>query len=71
MTKKGPQKFWGIEMKFFVEMLKFLRETPKKGRTKISAKSWPPVSEVLDPLVENFHHRSLESAKHVPKCEPE
>src|SRR6218665_488685 len=26
-------------------------ETPKKGRSKISAKIWPPVSEVLDPLV--------------------
>jgi len=32
-------------------MQNFFLETPKKGRSKISAKIWPPVSEVLDPLV--------------------
>ena len=38
-------------MTIFREMLKFFRETPKKGRSKILAKISPPVSEVLDPLV--------------------
>jgi len=29
----------------------FFAGTPKKGRSNISAKIWPPGSEVLDPLV--------------------
>jgi len=33
-------------------MLKFFLETPKKGRSKILAKIWPTLSEVLDPLVD-------------------
>jgi len=33
-------------------MLKFFRETPKKGRSKMFYQNLPPpVSEVLDPLV--------------------
>jgi len=29
----------------------FVDKRLKKGRSKMSAKIWPPVSEVLDPLV--------------------
>src|SRR6218665_2382759 len=35
----------------FLGNVEIFQETPKKGRSKISAKIWPPVSEVLDPLV--------------------
>jgi len=40
--KKGHQKFWETHENFFREMQKFFRETPKKGRSKISAKIWLP-----------------------------
>src|SRR6218665_2905897 len=45
-------------MKFFREMLTFFGKRLEKGREKISAKIWSPVSEVLDPLVasKSFSH---------------
>jgi len=52
-------------MKIFVgEMQKFFDKPLKKVRSKISAKIWPPVSEVLDPLVSqrvifHFHFHLL------------
>ena len=49
--KKGHQKFWEIDDNFGGNIEIFL-ETPKKGGSKISAKIWPPNSEVLDPLVD-------------------
>src|SRR6218665_4009383 len=52
MTKKrGHQKFLGDRRIFLGEMQNFFREMPKKGRSKISSKIWPPFSEGLDPLV--------------------
>ena len=51
MTKKRSSEILGDRRKYFWEMLKFCRETPKNGRSKIYAKIWPPVCEVLDPLV--------------------
>src|SRR6218665_81133 len=42
--KKGHQKYWEIDVEFFGEWRNFFREMPKKGRSKISAKIWPPIS---------------------------
>src|SRR6218665_4043278 len=63
MTKKGHQKFWEID-NFLGEMRKFFRETPKKGRNKISSKIWPPVCEGLDPLVRNVMQCNVTTTMH-------
>jgi len=55
-------------MTFFGEMLKFFRETPKKGREKIC----PPVSEVLDPLVLSVSKKTTDyrpSSLYMPSSE--
>ena len=52
MTKKKfIRNFWEIDVEFFGGTHKFFREMPKKGRSEILSKIWPPVSEGLDPLV--------------------
>src|SRR6218665_1469862 len=50
--KKGHQKFFGDRRNFLrnVEIRNFFGRRVKKGRSKILAKIWPPVCEVLDPL---------------------
>ena len=49
MTKKS-QKFWKID-EIFSGNGDIFRETPKKVVKKFRQKFGPPVSEVLDPLV--------------------
>jgi len=43
MTKKGHQKFLEIDEIFGGKCRNFFSGTPKKGRSKISAKFGPPV----------------------------
>src|SRR6218665_977802 len=43
MTKKGHQKFWEINEHFLGGNAEIFSRTPKKCRSKISAKIWPPV----------------------------
>src|SRR6218665_3399193 len=45
-------------MKIFWENAESFSGTPKKGRSKISAKIWPSGSEVLDPLVTYMYIRT-------------
>jgi len=53
-------------MNFWGEMLKFFRETPKKGREKMFRKNLPtPVSEVLDPLVPVLRFTAKSSGDNV------
>ena len=52
MTKKVIKKFGAIDENMEnTKMEKNIGEMPKKGRSKISQKIWPSVSEVLDPQV--------------------
>src|SRR6218665_4207517 len=46
-------------MEFWGEMEKFFGKLLKKGRWKIFSEIWPPVSEVLDPLVTTVMSNSV------------
>src|SRR6218665_1443116 len=55
-TRKRSSEILGDRCGIFLGMEKFFREIPKKGRSKISSKIWPPpVCEGLHPLVYGSH----------------
>src|SRR6218665_1264568 len=58
--KKGNQKFLGDNEIFLGKKWRnFVGRRVKKGRSKIPAKIWPPVCEVLDPLLDPLVVRGL------------